>query len=671
MAEEATDSTRINWLREIEDIPKNAADPLADEVMRRFNGAVGWQSTERVNGRSLRQVLQNCWEQQNGVLNCADAQAAEALGVDVVINMTALKTDTANAFLAESLTAGDASLPWTIMPTPRPDISPVAKEAVLQEVKRQLFSQGGYQDSMALVSHIQQAKQLMRRREEEKAAKAADEMMLLIEDQCAEGGFSRALTDFLQYFPVYPFAVFAGPYITRATKLTWGKNRPRLNTEVFPVFRAISPFDFCYSPDSPDTQRGTCVFTRTLWTRKQLLDAAKMKSYLQSNVLDVLENADVNPDFNLNWLSREPDSYRRSLSLWSSNVAPIEVLTHYGVMSGRELRSYGFHNLEDTEFYNCEIAMAGYRVIQVKVVSDPRMQTRPIYTASFYRTGGDRIAGDGIAQRIRDIERAYHSCLRYLMRNAANASAPLCEVDYRRMIAHMSDEDLGHVVPGLMYMVDSDASNSGSAAMRFFNIPSNIPAYAQLMEMFMQLGDRVTNIPAALHGEAVGSGAMRTFRGMSMLQGNATKALHAAVTNIANGVFIPLGEALFNTNMLYSNNMDIKGDAQIITKGAEGLLQKEMQKQSAMEILQVVGSVGAQLGQMVNIAPVVSWSIKRLVSAMGVPDDVIAQMEQPMMPPGMLPPGGAPMSGDNPNPNPAPPSPTGAGVVADVSGGEA
>ena len=132
MAEEATDSTRINWLREIEDIPKNAVDPLADEVMRRFNGAVGWQSTERVNGRSLRQVLQNCWEQQTGVLNCADAQAAEALGVDVVINMTALKTDTANAFLAESLTAGDASLPWTIMPTPRPDISPVAKEAVLQ-----------------------------------------------------------------------------------------------------------------------------------------------------------------------------------------------------------------------------------------------------------------------------------------------------------------------------------------------------------------------------------------------------------------------------------------------------------------------------------------------------------------------------------------------------------
>jgi len=67
----------------------------------------------------------------------------------------------------------------------------------------------------------------------------------------------------------------------------------------------------------------------------------------------------------------------------------------------------------------------------------------------------------------------------------------------------------------------------------------------------------------------------------------------------------------------------------------------------------------------------VSWSIKRLVSAMGVPDDVIAQMEQPMMPPGMLPQGGAPVSGDNPNPNPAPPSPTGAGVVADVSGGEA
>lgn len=657
-------SESINWLQEIEDIPQRAVDPLADEVMRRFNGAVAWQSTEQVNGKPLRTVLEECWQQQNGILSCTDRERATALGVDAVVNITALKVGIANAYMTEALASGTSELPWVIQPTPRPDISPIAKDAILQEIKQGLFA-GGFPDGPSMVEAIRQAKRFHARREQEVAQKSADEMTLLIEDQCAEGGFNRALTDLLQYFPVYPYATFTGPYITRAPRLIWGKKKPRLSTEVFPTFRSINPFDFCYSPDSPDTQRGTCVFTRTLWTRKELLDAAKLKSYLQRNVLDVLEEADTDSDFNLNWLSRSPDSPRRNLALWSSNVSPIEVLTHYGVMSGRELSKYGFNGLDDLEFYNCEIAMAGYRVIQVKVMSDPRMQTRPIYTASFYRTGGDRIAGDGIAQRLRDVERAYMACLQYLMRNAANASAPMCEADYKRIVKYMGEHDLGNIVPGLMYMADSDMSNSNNPALRFFNIPSNIPAYVQLMGMFEQLGDRVTNIPAALHGEAVGSGAMRTFRGMSMLQGNATKALHAAVGNLSDGIFNPLGNHLYNINMLYSSDPDVKGDSQIITKGAEGLLQKEMEKQTAMETLQVLGAVGAQLGQFVNLGPGLAWSVKKLFGAMGMPDDIVEQMSQPpMVVPGGMP--GAGPAGGIPNGNPG--SPDGMGVAEDVSG---
>ena len=655
----------IKWMGEIEDIPKKAVDPLSDEVMRRFNAAVAQQNSELVNGKPLRRVLQECWEQQNGVLSCEDKERMDALGVDATVNMTALKTGIANAYLNDALTSGTTQLPWMILPTPRPDISPESKDEILATLKQGLFS-GAFATGQSMVDVIRTAKAGMKRREEEKAKKAADEMMLLIEDQCSEGGFSRALTDFLQYFTVYPYAVFTGPYIVRAPRLVWGKNKPRLNTDVYPVFRAVSPFDFAYSPDSPDTQRGTCVFTRTLWTRKELLDCAKLPSYIKQNVLDVLEQSDINPEFDLNWISRSPDDPARDLSLWSSNVAPIEVLTHYGLMSGRELSKYGFSNLEDLEFYNCEIAMAGYRVIRVQVMSDPKMNTRPVYTASFYRTGGDRIAGDGIAQRIRDVERAYHACLGYLMRNAANASAPLCEADYKRISEYLTENDLGNVVPGMMYMVNSDVTNSNQPALRFFNVPSNRPADAQLMEMFMQLADRITNIPASLHGEAVGSGAMRTFRGMNLLQGNATKALHASVDNISNGVFDPLGHLLYNINMLYAEDPAVKGDSHIVTRGAEGLLQKEMEKQSAMEILQLVGSVGAQLGGMVNIAPVVGWSIKKLVGSMGVPDDIIDQMGQ-LSVPAMA---GSGM-GDNPNPNPAPPSPTGAGIAADISGGEA
>ena len=667
MSDEKTQETTIRWMEEvpIEELPEKAVDPLAAEVLRRFNGAVAWQSAELVNGKPLRTVLEQCWMQQNGIMSADAKERAEELGTNVYVNLTALKADIANAYLNDALTSsGNASLPWIIQPTPRPDISPIAQDEVFIRIRTMIEQQAFNEDPVALVAAIRQAKREMYEQESDKAQKSADAMTRLMEDQCAEGGFDRALTDFLQYFPIYPFAVFAGPYVTKAPRLIWGRTKPRLADEVFATFRAISPFDFCYSPDSPDTQRGTCIFTRTRWTRRELLNAASMPGYLHENVLKVLEDADnSNVDFNLSWLSRSPDDSRRTMALWASDVQPIDVLTHYGFFSGRELMKYNFFNLDANEYYNAQMSLVNGRVIEVKVFSDPKMATRPVYTASFYRTGGDRIAGDSIAQRMRDVERAYIACLMYLMRNAANASAPLCEADYKRIQRYMGENELGQVVPGSMYLVDSDYSNGNQPAFRFTDIPSNMPAYAQLLEMFMQLADRVTNIPAALHGEAVGSGAMRTFRGMSMLQGNAVKALHAAVENIANGIFRPFGELLYNTNMLYSHDIDVKGDSQIITKGADGLLQKEMERQSAMELLQVVGSAASGLGQMVNLAPVVEWSLMKLLGAMGVPDNILGQVNA-VAPQGAM----GSMTG---GPNPAPPSPDGAGVAADVSGAPA
>lgn len=652
----------IRWLETIENVPDKAIDPLSHAVMQRFNSAVAWQSSEQVNGRSLRTVLQQCWEQANSIQSCDAKERAEALGVDVNVNLTALKSDIANAFLNDALTSSaNAELPWIIQPTPRPDISMPAKEKILMMVREGLTTGQFAGNAQLLIDTIRQAKLLAFEAEKDEAKKAADAMMSLLADQCFEGGFYRALNDFIQFFCIYPFAIFAGPFITRAPRLAWGKNKPRLQTELFPTFRAISPFDFCYSPDSPDTQRGTCVFTRTLWTRRELLDAMSLTGYIKENVLAVLQEADSNMNFPLQWLSRNPDSAGQNIALWASNVRPVEVLTHYGLFSGRELSQYRFSGLTDTEYYNAQIAMINGRVIQVKVFSDPALQTRPIYTASFYRTGGDRIAGDGIAQRLRDVERAYIACLQYLMRNTSFASAPICEADYQRMRENLGEGELGRIIPGTMYLVESSVANR-EPAMRFTSIPANMSPFVQLMEYFMQLADKVTNIPASMHGEAVGSGAMRTFRGMSLLQGNSHKALSASVDNISDGVFKPLGTSMYNINMLYSPDPDVKGDAQIVTKGSEGLLQKEMEKQSAMEILQIIGTAASGLGQMVNMGPVVQWSLQKLLSAMGVPDSITQQMQ------GATPAQGIAM---NPDSNPDPGSMQDAGVQADITGGEA
>lgn len=148
-------------------------------------------------------------------------------------------------------------------------------------------------------------------------------------------------------------------------------------------------------------------------------------------------------------------------------------------------------------------------------------------------------------------------------------------------------------------------------------------AFQNALVYFMDLADRVTNIPAALHGTAQGSGANRTFRGAAMLQSNAVKAIQSAVFNIDEFVYKPLGELLYNYNMIYSKDQTVKGDCKIMARGVTALLQKETDRQNSYEILQMVASAGQQLAALPNGAKIVQWALKNVFQNMGVPKELL------------------------------------------------
>jgi hypothetical protein len=417
--------------------------------------------------------------------------------------------------------------------------------------------------------------------------------------------------------------VLHGPIPARRPTLEWAGEKVRVQEGLFYEFRPVSVFDFWFSPDSPDTQRGAGVFIRQRWTRPRLLAAAKMKSYISQEIYKLLKEDLEKPDFQFHWLSQsnpDQENYdpRRD---WISGVGTVDALLHYGLFSGRELSQYGAKNLDSGQFYDATITVINGRVVQVFTAPNPTVAVRPVHTASFYKTK-DRIPGAGIAQRLRDVERCYLANLGYLMRNAANSAEPYSEADYRRLNKFLTDEDLLNLVPGTMYLVDNDGLPNPSPAMRFYSAPSNLGAYQSLLEHFTELAHLATNIPAALHGTAVGTGANRTFRGAAMLQGNAIKAIQSAVGNIDQGVFGPCGELLFNYNMLYEDDEDIKGDCRIMAQGVQGILARELDRNNAMELLQLVGAAGAQLGE---AAPrIFMWALKQVFTTMQVPEDLLA-----------------------------------------------
>lgn len=601
-------------------VPSRSHDPLANIVVERFNEAVRWQSQESIGGRSLRTVLRDCYDQFNGILPCEDIAIVEELGVDAYVNLTAMKSGLVQSYLLETLVQG-GSLPLVIQPTPIPDLSAQGKAVALDRVRETLFGQQFSGDVAALIAQIKTSVMT----EEFKIAKdKADNMERLMTDQCLQGGWNPSMYAFTTDFTVYPYAVLQGPVPVRRPELQWIDDKLRVKYNNHYEFRSISPWDFWYSPDSPDTQRGTGVFTRQRWNRQTLLQAAQMKSYLRDNIIKVLEDVEKDSEFNFAWMSENPDQYDNNLKSWTHCSSTIDVMTHHGFFSGRELRTYGIPDVEDLEFYNANVTIVNGRTVQVVMPPNPNLNLRPIHTASFYKTH-DRIPNYSIPQRIRDVERCYLTSLRYLMSNAANSSGPIVEADYTRLSRYMSDDDIGRLIPNTMYMADSEMT-SNNPALRFYSIPTAIPAYMQLQSYFMDLVDRISNIPAALHGTAQGSGANRTFRGAAMLQGNAIKAIQAAVANIDQFVFEPLGQMLYNYNMLYEDNDDIKGDCKIMAQGATGLLQREIDRQNSYEILQLTAAAGNQLAQIPNGAQIITWALSNVFSQMGVPKELISGM---------------------------------------------
>jgi len=594
---------------------RNLADDAKDNIARitleRYRSATLWQKSERVGEKSLRTVLQECYDQINSIMSCAEREQAEALRVNASINLTAMKVGVVHAFLSEALIQPDL-LPWAISPTPIPDLSEDGRMEALELIKREIFEIGFNGDLDGLVQKVKLA---VREKERDIAERRAKNMELLMSDQTIEGGWRTAVNAFLMDFAIYPYAVMHGPVPTKKSRMVWENNKLKVKKQSYYEFRNISPFDFWYSPDSRDTQSGTSIFIRQRFTRRQLLDMVGMQSYFADALTDVLFETEKDEDYNFKWMSENPDQRDDSMVMWQNSSGTIDAMLAIGLYSGRELGEYGISGLEDN-YYDATATIIGGRTVQVYIQPDPSVSIRPVHTASFYKTR-DRIAGSGIAQRMRDVDRAYQTVFRYMLRNVANASEPIVEADHARLSPFMSDEDLTSLVPGSFYLAKNDGVTN-APALRLTTIPSVIGEYANILQYLMELGHLVTNIPAALHGMPVGTGMNRTFRGAALLQGNAVKSITAAVNNIDETVLGPLGTLLFNWNMLYEKDLDIRGDSNIVAQGVQGLLSRELDKTKAEDVLQFVAAAGPNIGSMA--APLYAWSVAKILRTMGVPE---------------------------------------------------
>jgi hypothetical protein len=617
-------------------------DPLADMVMRRWWDACMWMQSQCITDCSIIELLHRCYRQRAGVYDPEDAALLD--GIDVYLPLTDMKAMAAEAWMRDMM-MGAIDLPWTVEPTPIPELPARLRMKVLRDLKMEIAQQVAGDPliaARALGDLPEQAQQLafgtmisnypgdlqktardlkdsQRVIAMSEAVRAAKNMERLMRDQTIQMNFDKTMLSFFHDMVTYPAAILKGPILTKRPLFEWrGNRRVQVIKDTLDAYR-VSPFDFKPSPDSPDTQRGTFVLERFRLTKRALAAARGQKYWINEGIDAVLR---MYARGTVNWLTENmdanPEIDRRLTSL--ADDMTIDAIDHYGIVSGRELRPYGF-SADEKEFYEARVVMCGYQTLAVRVVGEANSQMRPYHSTS-YEKMGEQFWNQCPVMKLRTIQRSANAALRSQIRNMAFSSGPMAEIDLSRVQRFVSKlEDLTRIEPFQARLVDPDMMNGGRPAYQFTNVPATMVPLLKTIEYYMKLADDVSNIPSYAQGETGLQGAGRTFRGFAAVFAQALKVFKMPVQNMDVDLFQPFSEMLYNYNMENSTDDSVKGDAKTYARGAQGLVEREMAEQKSLETMQIVAQMAPAF---IQVAPAeaqkaLKYVMGKALQAMGVP----------------------------------------------------
>jgi hypothetical protein len=187
-------------------------------------------------------------------------------------------------------------------------------------------------------------------------------------------------------------------------------------------------------------------------------------------------------------------------------------------------------------------------------------------------------------------------------------------------------ENITQLYPWKVWQVTSDPMNGNGPPMQFFQPNSLANELMAVYEKFATLADEYTGIPRYMTGDSPGGGAARTASGMSMLMTNAGKSIKQVIANIDENVIRPVIERLYFYNMRYGEDPDLKGDVQIVARGATALIIKEQAMQRQNQFLQIALSspIAMQVVGIEGIAELLRQSAKTLDLN---PDSIVPPVE--------------------------------------------
>lgn len=507
-------------------------------------------------------------------------------GSEIFMGIVSAKCRTATAWLRDSMLGTGSDKPWSIAPTPIPELPPsvVGQLEKIMQQNLMMYYQAGNQpvDPMTLQKMATDMKDAAKREMDYDAEKRVDRMEQKMEDQLIEGGFIKAMHEFTDDLATFPYAVLKGPAPRKRKKLEYGPQGITVGTETLDEYERVDPFKFYWAPWGDNLNEIPCIELHAL-TREDLQAMLGVDGYDDDVIREVLY------DFagGSSWLDGEIDKSEEVTNQNHDDAVNdvVDAIQLWDSVPGQQLVDWGMteEEIEDVSLsYPVEVWLVKNKVIKAVLNYDP-IGRKPYFITSFEKVPG-RLDGNGVADLCMDAQNMCNAAARALANNMGISSGPQVGVNVSRLPA---GEDITQMSPWKIWQFKASEYGDTSPPIDFFQPNSNAQELMAVFEKFHALADEVSGIPRYMTGEHV-PGAGRTSSGLSMLISNAGKSIKQVINNIDKDVIEPLLQRKYQRNLRYSQDPDLIGDVKIIAKGAMSLVVKEAEAVRKQEFLNLI-----------------------------------------------------------------------------------
>lgn len=547
------------------------------------------------------------------------AKIREQGGSEIYMMVFATKARQMKALMTDILIGSGSDKPWTIRPTPKPELPTGMVEQIMQQVYEETAQAelSGMPMSVEDVrQRLQDTKRIVEQRVMEQARAEAERAEHSIEDDLVEGNYLDALDQFVDDLTTFKTAFLKGPIVRRTNDLSWekqadGTHAAKVTSQLKVSYERVDPFMMYPAPWAKNCHDAPLIERHKL-SRSDLNAMRGVEGYDEEAIKRVL---DEHGQGGLReWLmidtAKATAEGRNTVGVAQSDL--IDALQYWGSVSGKMLREWGMDESEVSDpakEYEVEAWLIGGNVIKAVINPDP-LNRRPYYADGFSRIPG-AFWHNSLYDVVRDCQDMCNSAARALANNLGISSGPQVAVNVDRLPA---GEDITEMYPWKIWQVTNDPMGSSAAPINFFQPSSNAAELMGVYERFSQIADEVSGIPKYMAGMAGGEGgAGRTASGMSMMITNASKMVKQLLASLDQYVIAPMVERQYQHLMMYRPELGLQGDLKVVARGSISLVAKEAAQVRLNEFLATTGNpIDMQIIGMDGRAELLRQAVKRL-----------------------------------------------------------